>query len=203
MPEGDYFPKLAAGWQKLGRMINDALASDSEIAEGALTALKAELRASEGCPGLSEILDAFNWDGLSEFDPNSVQRRLMEILEQFHGTRQTQVAVNVAISELTRLQLSPSVIRDSSELLVAVGESFLDHHFFSRIRYELIQKGRFTDIGKAREYERRLKKAMRPRLLALMKQLVLKPLARHLQIPNVRTIPTAELLREELPLVGL
>ena len=140
--------------------------------------------------------------GLSEFDPNSIQCKLAEIMEQFHGARQTQVAVNVAKSELTRILLSPSRKWDSSEFLVAVGESLLDHNFFSRARYDLIQRGRFTAIGEAREYERRLKKAMRPRLLALMKQLASKPLARNLRIPSVRTIPTAELLREELPLVG-
>ena len=202
MPEGDYFPNITARWQKSCRMIKDALASDSEIVEEVLTALKAELKASEGCPGLSEILDAFDWDGLSEFDLNSIQRKLAEILEQFHGARQTQVAVNVAKSELTRILLSPLRKWDSSEFLVAVGESLLDHNFFSRARYDLIQRGRFTAIGEAREYERRLKKVMRPRLLALMKQLVLKPLARHLRIPSVRTVPTAELLREGLPLVG-
>ena len=130
MPEGDYFPNITARWQKSCRMIKDALASDSEIVEEVLTALKAELKASEGCPGLSEILDAFDWDGLSEFDLNSIQRKLAEILEQFHGARQTQVAVNVAKSELTRILLSPLRKWDSSEFLVAVGESLLDHNFF-------------------------------------------------------------------------
>ncbi len=202
MPEGDYFPNITARWQKACRMIKDALASDSEVAKETLSALLTELNASEGCPGLTAILDAIDLVGLSEFDPNSIQCKLAEIMEQFHGARQTQVAVNVAKSELTRILLSPSRKWDSSEFLVAVGESLLDHNFFSRARYDLIQRGRFTAIGEAREYERRLKKAMRPRLLALMKQLASKPLARNLRIPSVRTIPTAELLREELPLVG-
>ncbi len=203
MPEGDRFDKLIRrGWDDVLAGIESDDAAPYEIAAQLIVPLTRDVKNGGGLPGLDKvggIVAACVGSGGIEGAFSALDRVVIE----HNGHRHTVVLARAAKTLLLTQEIAVTLSEHAfatARLIEQTCHDLVDNVFFGVGRYRLIESGRFSSEGEAREFERLVHEALAPAIRGMAVQLMVDSTGKAIKVPRSRTpkLSTQDILKQDI-----